>query len=542
MSAKNLKLQRIDKRQLFLDRNRKNYLEFDIEKTKTCLEIYEALNEKINNKIKEIYKNDSKKMKFSFIMICSKSINKWDSSSLIEIKVDLETSLSDIMMNKQYFLCYLPINSFNINKKRKFRNKFEEEENNNDRFKGVERKTIENHELEKYLYNEGIYYFDKEKVEFLYGKGNIDENKISINYKKTNIEILINEIKKDEFFENKIPPSIEVFKIKCPNYIFELHQNNVTHFLGLYKQKSYLIWRNAINKAKIKNNNSTIDSTFNTNIFDYNYLLFVKRHSIPCNCLLINQILENSEKRQIFLDEYKDKKISDIVNSIYSYKINIKKNNFFEAWMCLKQISFYVDFNNIEDEGQKRKEKEKYEHIFTQERIDIYNDTVKKVNTAIKKIKNYEEEMNNVLKNIFKYDLFDNLYYKIFELYIWPYFQKIKKILTTEYGYDKKPNTVKKFHLLLSKYCIHYFNMNNLDNFYCLCTSEDNKGENYNNTINNNKNIIDDAVNNHKNIIDDNPNNESNNNNFNDNKIITNKDIILNSEKEQNSDVKNKSN
>lgn len=516
MSSKNLKLSKIERRQLYLDRNRKNYLEFDLEKTTTCLELYETLKEDINKKLIEIYKNDSKKMKFSFIMIYSRS-SKWESSSLIEIKLDLQASLSDIMINKQYFLCYLPINSFNINKKLKARNKLDEEDNNNDIFKGVERKAAENHELEKYLYNEGIYYFDKEKVEFLYGKGYIDENKISINYKKTNIEILINGIKKEEFYENKIPTSIEVFKIKCPNYIFEIHQNNVTHFFGLYKQKSYLIWKNAINKAKIKNNNRTIDSTFNTNIFDYNYLLFVKRQSIPRNCLIINQILENSEKRQIFLNEYKDKKISDIVNNIYSYKINIKKNNYFEAWLSLKQISFYVDFDNIEDELQKKKEKEKYEHIFTKERIYLYNETVKKVNEEIKKIKNYEKEMNNILKGIFKYDLFDNLYYKIFELYIWPYFQRIKKLLTTEYGYDQKPNIVEKFHLLLPKYCINYFNMNNLDNFYCLCTSEDNKQENYNNTINNNKNLDEDE----------------NNNNSNDNKIINN-NIILNSENAQN--------
>ena len=524
MSSKNLKLPKTDKRQLFLDRNRKNFLEFDLEKTQTCLEIYESLKQEITDKTIEIYKNEAKKMKFSFIMIYSRSTSRWDSSSLIEIKLDLDTSLSDIMTNKQYFLCYLPINNFNIAKKKKARFKLEEEDNNNDRFKGVERKMSNSHELEKYLYNEGVYYFNKEKAEFLYGKGIIDENKININYKKTNEEILIKDIKKEDFYENKIPPSIQVFKIKCPNFIIEIHQNSVTHFLGLYKQKSYLIWKNAINKAKIKNNNSTIDSTFNSNIFDYNYLIFVKKHSIPRNCLIINQILENAEKRQIFLDEYEDKKISDIASSIFAYKINIKKNNFFEAWKCLKQISFYVDFDKIEDENQKKKEKEKYEHILTKERIELYNDTVKKVNEAIKKIKNYEEEMNNVLKSIFKYDLFDNLYYNIYELYIYPYFQNIKKTIITEYGYEEKPKIIRKLHLLMSKYCINYFNMNNLDNFYCLLASQDNKENN--NTIN-----ISNSINDNSNI--------ENNNNSNDNKINDKEDIISNDENEQNSDIKN---
>ena len=490
MSAK------VDKRQLYFDRNRKNYIEFDLEKTKNCMEIYESLHEEIEKKINDLPNTDkNKNMNFSFIMMYSRT-NKLDNSGLIELKLDKEAQLSDIMINKQYFLCYLPENKININQKRKTRNKLEENINN-DRFKDVERRTSKNHELEKYLTNEGVYYLDKEKVQFLYGKGTIDENTININCKKTNIEILIKDIKKEECFENKVPPSIEDFKIKCPNYIFQIHQNNITHFLGLYKQKSYLIWKNAINLAKIKNNDNTIDSSFNSNIFTYNYLLYVKRHSIPSKCYIINQLLENAEKRQIFLDEYKDKKISDIANSIYAYKINIKNNKFFEAWMSLKQISFYVDFNNIEDEGLRKREKERYSKIFTQERIDLYNNAVKKVNEAIKTIKNYEKEMNNVLKKIFEIDLFDNLYYNIYELYIWPYFQKIKNMLNTEYGYDQKPDIIQKFHLLLSRYCANYFDMNNMDNFNCLCVpNENNNNEEINNcsttttTPTNNNNTI----------------------------------------------------
>ena len=521
---------KVDKRQLYFDRNRKNYIEFDLEKTKNCMEIYDSLHEEIEKKINELHNTDkNKKMNFSFIMMYSRT-NKLDNSGLIELKLDKEAQLSDIMINKQYFLCYLPENKININQKRKTRNKLEENINN-DRFKDVERRTSKNHELEKYLTNEGVYYLDKEKVQFLYGKGTIDENTININCKKTNIEILIKDIKKEECFENKVPPSIEDFKIKCPNYIFQIHQNNITHFLGLYKQKSYLIWKNAINLAKIKNNDNTIDSSFNSNIFTYNYLLYVKRHSIPSKCYIINQLLENAEKRQIFLDEYKDKKISDIANSIYAYKINIKNNKFFEAWMSLKQISFYVDFNNIEDEGLRKREKEKYSKIFTQERIDLYNNAVKKVNEAIKTIKNYEKEMNNVLKKIFEIDLFDNLYYNIYELYIWPYFQKIKNMLNTEYGYDQKPDIIQKFHLLLSRYCANYFDMNNMDNFNCLCVpNENNNNEEINNcsttttTPTNNNNTINsnDVPSNDKSKDDNNNNIDNKDNDKNkENNIIT---------------------
>ena len=536
---------KVDKRQLYFDRNRKNYIEFDLEKTKNCMEIYESLREEIEKKINELHNTDkNKKMNFSFIMMYSRT-NKLDNSGLIELKLDKEAQLSDIMINKQYFLCYLPENKININQKRKTRNKLEENINN-DRFKDVERRTSKNHELEKYLTNEGVYYLDKEKVQFLYGKGTIDENTININCKKANIEILIKDIKKEECFENKVPPSIEDFKIKCPNYIFQIHQNNITHFLGLYKQKSYLIWKNAINLAKIKNNDNTIDSSFNSNIFTYNYLLYVKRHSIPSKCYIINQLLENAEKRQIFLDEYKDKKISDIANSIYAYKINIKNNKFFEAWMSLKQISFYVDFNNIEDEGLRKREKEKYSKIFTQERIDLYNNAVKKVNEAIKTIKNYEKEMNNVLKKIFEIDLFDNLYYNIYELYIWPYFQKIKNMLNTEYGYDQKPDIIQKFHLLLSRYCANYFDMNNMDNFNCLCVpNENNNNEKINNCstttttpTNNNNTINSNDVSSNDKSKDDNNNNNIDNKDNDKNK----ENNIITPQNDQKSDVVDENN
>jgi hypothetical protein len=130
--------------------------------------------------------------------------------------------------------------------------------------------------------------------------------------------------------------------------------------------------------------------------------------------------------------------------------------------------------------------------------------------------------MNNVLKKIFEIDLFDNLYYNIYELYIWPYSQKIKNMLNTEYGYDQKPDIIQKFHLLLSRYCANYFDMNNMDNFNCLCVpNENNNNEEINNcsttttTPTNNNNTINsnDASSNDKSKDDNNNNNIDNKDN-----------------------------
>ena len=517
MSSKNnIKVEKIDKRKLFLDRSRDTFIEFDLEKLKTCEEIYNTLRKEIEEKISEIYdENIRKKSNFDFIMLFPRN-NKFDISLLMEIKVDRTQQLSNIMINMQYSLCYLPQNEINVEYKRKTRNRIKEEEHNaNDRFKDVERDTISNRTIEKYLNNEGVYYFDKEKVEFLYGKGFVDENKIFINYKKSKVTILVDEIKKEECYENKVPPSIQVFKMKCPNFIFQIHQSNNIHFLGLYKNKSYLVWKNAIELAKTKNINTTIDSSFNGNISNYNSLLYFRSRSIPTQSFIINQILQNSEKREIFLDEYKDKKISDIIKNIYSYKMNIKNNKFFEAWVCLKEISFYVDFDNIENETKKKREMEKYSIVFSPERIELYNNVVNKVNEEIKKIKNYQEEMNSVLKDVLKFDLFDNLYYHIYELFIFPYFSNVEKMLNKEYEYDQKPKFIQKFHLLLSKYCVNYFEMNKIDNFNCLCSTSSKETENIDTSSNNILMVV--GNNSVNNLNENNKQKEENKNSINDN-------------------------
>ena len=494
MTEKNLKIAKIDKRQLFFDRNKKIYIEFDLEKTRTCSEIYNSFQTQIEEKISEIYNNNNNnKVKCNFILMYSSSTSKLDNTSLIEIKLDLDTQLSDIMPNKHYFLCYMPMNKLDLIKKRKVRNKLEEEDVSNNRFKDVEREKTDKHEIEKYLTNEGVYYFDKEKVNFIYGKGYIDEQKLVINYKNNNVEISISEIKREEYYENSTPPSIQVFKIKYPNYIIQIYQNNLSHFLGLYKLKSYLIWRNAIELAKIKNTNVNVDSSFNTNIFNYNYLLFVKSHSIPSKSFIINQILENPEKRKIFLDKCEDKKISDIASNIFSYKINIKNEQYIEAWSIFKQIIFYVDYNSIQDDKIRKNEAEKHSKVCTPERIELYNNILKKVDEAIKSISDYEKEVNDVLKRNFQYEIFDDLYYNIYELYLLPHFKNVRTILNTEYDYDQKPPIVKKFHLLLSKYCKIFFEMKNVDKcyYYLKSDSNDDKEEEIsgNNSTNNIINI-----------------------------------------------------
>ena len=168
-----MSVQKTDIKHLYFDRTRYYSIEFDLEKIKTCNQIYEELKNEIDKQIQTLYKN-IKGLKFKFIMVYSKLNGKYDNNTLTEIKIDREFILTDLMQSNQYSLYYLPISDYDIKRnisKEKFGGK-------------NEIKNLANKDLENYLYNEGIYYFDKATAQFIYGKGYVDEQKIIINAKK----------------------------------------------------------------------------------------------------------------------------------------------------------------------------------------------------------------------------------------------------------------------------------------------------------------------------------------------------------------------
>ena len=236
------------------------------------------------------------------------------------------------------------------------------------------------------------------------------------------------------------------------------------------------MWKNAISSAKIKNKNRAVDTQFNNDLNKNTYLLYLNCKSIPDRCREINQILENPEKRKIFFEIFDDNKIADISTNIFNYKINIKNNDFVGALACLKQINFYLDYNNNEKEN----EIEKYKNVFPDKLIEHFKNILINVNELFSKTVNGGGNINNNLKDILTSDLFDKLYIKIYDLYIVPFFHNFKKTLKKEYNFDKKPEVIKKLHLLLSKHTMKFFDLNDSNKFYNLFSDDDEKNKNEN--------------------------------------------------------------
>lgn len=73
----------------------------------------------------------------------------------------------------------------------------------------------------------------------------------------------------------------------------------------------------------------------------------------------------------------------------------------------------------------------------------------------------------------------------------------------------KKPIVIKKFHLLLSKYTMNYFDMKDINNFNCLCCSNTLDMDNVSNNIRNNSN--ENVINNSNDFNNDNNKNNKEN-------------------------------
>ena len=143
--------------------------------------------------------------------------------------------------------------------------------------------------------------------------------------------------------------------------------------------------------------------------------------------------------------------------------------------MNIKQIVEYSENNYLD--------------IFTEDLINKYKNISLSVEESFSKLDTnsdkYEDNMKEVLHNLFIYDLFDEVYLKIFEKYVVPYHKEINNLLVKEYKFDKKPLIIQKFNKITANLFVDILEFRNIDNFNCLCSKSDKNINNGGNTINN---------------------------------------------------------
>ena len=247
--------------------------------------------------------------------------------------------------------------------------------------------------------------------------------------------------------------------------------------MAQFKDSYQLQWENAIKTAITNYKNYNIDLNLNIKISSTKTSIYATHHSIVNNCFLINKMLFNEEKRKIFFSNFSDKKISAIVYNIIMYKDLIKKNKYLESWMRFKEILTYIDSYHISNEINENRiitDDNKINSIFTTNRINKYKKISEDANESVGKIKEdsslnlFQNEIKNALCDILKDDLFDDMFYYLYTLYIVPYFDEIKILLRKGAIPGEKPLIRQKFQFLLAIYIFKIIKVT-INNYYLIC-------------------------------------------------------------------------
>ena len=491
---------------LYFDIEKKNFIQFSLNVLTTCESILTNYNDDIKSKITPLYtKTKQKKIPnnksrnssfqvdisdFDFFIIEEKlePIKDGVTSSLTRFKINHEVFIIQYFENPCYNLYFLPINKNSVKNNRI---KSIGHIMMNELYEDIEKS---NYNLIKknnddFLSKTIIYFYSIKKKKFSKQKGSVDEKKIIIyswsDEKKILMEIFISEIIKVIYINDSDNNSIDT-----PKYI-KIHTINTEYIFAEFKENLFQQWQNAINQAMVIYKNFSAELNLDTKISGEKINKFATNHSIIDDCFILNKIITNDEKRKMFLEDFPDKHISSIFNDIVMYKNLIKKNEFFNSWMKFKQILSYIDYyidnnNKISDNNIICEE---YNKIFNEDRIKIYKKIEEESYITFQKINqdpqiltdSFNTIVNNGLKNILDINLFNDLFYDLYTIYIVPYFEKEKKTMEEEIGSSNIPILRQKFQFLLALYCNQIFQMDtNNFNLFTINKNKNNIGENGN--------------------------------------------------------------
>lgn len=479
MSSQDKKTGENNLKMLYLDREKLNFIKIQIDNNMTCDSIINNNRDILKDKIEPIYKKSIED--FNFLFIENKTnIKKDEIPSSMEFRVNKKTKIFNLIQNPQYNLFFLPKKKSSISDRKKAREGINDQQNF---YEDAETNYFSNKSSEEYINKQSFYFYDSSKQEFSKEKGSVDKNKITI-FKSTkikdNIEIYIKDIIKDLYYaENSPAPYRKNLPIRGdrPKFYIEITTHKTTYFLAQTKDSYQLQWENAIKTAITNYKNYNIDLNLNIKISSTKTSIYATHHSIVNNCFLINKMLFNEEKRKIFFSNFSDKKISAIVYNIIMYKDLIKKNKYLESWMRFKEILTYIDsyhINNEINENQIITDDNKINSIFTTNRINKYKKISEDANESVGKIKEesslnlFQNEIKNALCDILKDDLFDDMFYYLYTLYIVPYFDEIKKLLRKGAIPGEKPLIRQKLQFLLAIYFFKIIKVT-INNYYLIC-------------------------------------------------------------------------
>lgn len=447
------------KRNLYFDRERENFIKFGLLVGTTCSYILKNYKEDIINKLKEINRQEEVNLNNYSFFIVELIANKYErKQTLIDLKINMEdSSLFNILQNRQLILCFLPVEKSDISLRKKFRDVLEISYTPDNLIKEAEVNNVKNkdqNEIITYLDKTIIHYYN-EKNSFSKEKIKVTEKEITIFYGKEIKNTSIKDIKSKKLItsseEKEIQKFFKDYTINGykPKYCIEIISGNEQKLLiGRNTLQHFETLVKAIDIACVNFKNYFVDNFINMEMTNETNGILYTTNYISQSCFTINDLLINKEKRTILLEDFNETYLKDIVNNIMEYKVYFKKKKYSKAISKIKNIL------EIINEKMTKEERDKYGKIISKELIEKLVD----INNKINEIWNFDDILvdfkeNNIneLKKIIDMNLFDKLLLEIKDEYIINHYDKIKS--------EIKLNN--KLKLLLAKY---FLKINKLDN------------------------------------------------------------------------------
>lgn len=446
------------KRNLYFDRERENFIKFGLVVGTTCSYILKNYKEDIINKLKEINRQEEVNLNNYSFFIVELIANKYErKQTLIDLKINMEdSSLFNILQNRQLILCFLPVEKSDISLRKKFRDVLEISYTPDNLIKEAEVNNVKNkdkNEIITYLDKTIIHYYN-EKNSFSKEKIKVTEKEITIFYGKEIKNTSIKDIKSKKLITSSEEKDIQKFFKDYtingykPKYCIEIISGNEQKLLiGRNTLQHFETLVKAIDIACVNFKNYFVDNFINMEMTNETNGILYTTNYISQSCFTINDLLINKEKRTILLEDFSETYLKDIVNNIMEYKVFFKKKKYNKAISRIKNIL------EIVNEKMTKEEKDKYEKIISKELIE----KLVEINNKINEIWNFDDILvdrkeNNIneLKKIIDMNLFDKLLLEIKDEYIIKHYDKVKS--------EIKLNN--KLKLLLAKY---FLKINKLD-------------------------------------------------------------------------------
>ena len=408
---------------VFFDTNKQNFVSVQIEDKTTCAELLSANRKKIETKILTLYgDNDLTNFSFSLYNPSNQFSQLKLDASCRPLRLIIDTNNILLFTNKERKIKELTVNmsmapSSSVKKK--------------------------NQPIKyDFLYTGDIFKFSTKHNKLSKKKVGINENVFVITSSKKQPQptVMINDIDKINYELTTASAEYQQhLKDDEKDFIIEiiLKDGKLFALLRCRRQSDFNNWQSYFNEVIEKRNDKILDEKFSNEISSLLNGISGQYQSILEKCFTLNGLLELEDARRIFLNIISDRLFSDLIHTIIEYKKFHETNRFIDIWCSFKMMLNLLKAdvpNGIEEDDKLKK-------IITQEKLSEIKKVAKDINDILGKLNadsnDYENDLNNSIKKVLSYTLFDELYDNIVKMVLTPIYEKY-------YSVDRVANAAKK--------------------------------------------------------------------------------------------------